>query len=227
MLNDVSLRIEPGQLVALVGQTGSGKTTIASLLCRFYDVSNGSITVDGYDLRAVSQQSLRAQMGVVLQEPFIFSDTILNNIRYGRPDATLEEVIEAAKLANCHDFIMKQTDGYNALAHERGSQFSMGQRQLFSIARAILADPRILILDEATSAVDTETEVLIQDAFAKLMANRTAIVIAHRLSTIRKADQIVVLKAGQVVELGDHRTLVQKPNGYYAALVKAQSSGEH
>ena len=122
---------------------------------------------------------------------------------------------------------MKQTDGYNALAHERGSQFSMGQRQLFSIARAILADPRILILDEATSAVDTETEVLIQDAFAKLMANRTAIVIAHRLSTIRKADQIVVLKAGQVVELGDHRTLVQKPNGYYAALVKAQSSGEH
>jgi len=227
VLNDVSLRIEPGQLVALVGQTGSGKTTIASLLCRFYDVSNGSITVDGYDLRAVSQQSLRAQIGVVLQEPFIFSDTILNNIRYGRPDATLEEVIEAAKLANCHDFIMKQTDGYNALAHERGSQFSMGQRQLFSIARAILADPRILILDEATSAVDTETEVLIQDAFAKLMANRTAIVIAHRLSTIRKADQIVVLKAGQVVELGDHRTLVQKPNGYYAALVKAQSSGEH
>lgn len=227
VLKNVTFTIQPGQLVALVGQTGSGKTTIASLLCRFYDVTGGAIRVDGYDIRQVTQQSLRDQIGVVLQEPFIFTDTLANNIRYGRPDATLEEVIEAAKLANCHDFIMRTSDGYDTLAQERGSQFSIGQRQLLSIARAILADPRILVLDEATSAVDTETEALIQDAFEKLMANRTAIVIAHRLSTIRKADQIVVLKAGEIVELGNHDTLVHQPDGYYASLVKAQASGAH
>ncbi len=227
VLHDVNLHIEPGQLVALVGQTGSGKTTIASLLCRFYDVTGGSITVDGYDVRSVTQQSLRSQIGVVLQEPFIFSDTIANNIRYGRPDAGDEEVIAAAQLANCHDFIMKLSDGYETVAHERGSQFSIGQRQLLSIARAILADPRVLVLDEATSAVDTETEMLIQDALEKLMASRTAVVIAHRLSTIRKADQIVVLKQGHIVELGNHQTLVNQPDGYYAALVRAQASGQH
>jgi len=227
VLKDINLHIAPGQLVALVGQTGSGKTTIASLLCRFYDVIGGRITVDGYDVRAVTQRSLRSQIGVVLQEPFIFTDTIANNIRYGHPDATMDEVIAAAKLANCHDFIMKLSDGYETVAQERGSQFSIGQRQLLSIARAILSDPRILVLDEATSAVDTETEALIQDAFAKLMTNRTAIVVAHRLSTIRKADQIVVLKAGEIQELGNHETLVNMPGGYYAALVKAQASGMH
>jgi ATP-binding cassette subfamily B protein len=226
VLKDVSLNIAPGQLIALVGQTGSGKTTIASLLCRFYDVTGGRITIDGYDVRTVTQQSLRSQIGVVLQEPFIFSDTVANNIRYGRPDATMEEVIAAAKLANCHDFIMKQGQGYDTVAQERGSQFSVGQRQLLSIARAILADPRILVLDEATSAVDTETEALIQDAFEKLMEGRTAFVIAHRLSTIRKADQIVVLKEGQIVELGNHAQLMQN-DGYYASLVKAQATGEH
>ena len=213
--------------MALVGQTGSGKTTIAALLCRFYDVLGGQIMIDGYDVRKVTQHSLRSQIGVVLQEPFIFTDTIANNIRYGRPDATIEQVMEAAQLANCHDFIMKLTDGYDTLAQERGSQFSIGQRQLLSIARAILSDPRILVLDEATSAVDTETEALIQDAFAKLMSNRTAIVVAHRLSTIRKADQIVVLKGGEIQELGNHATLVNRPDGYYAALVKAQASGGH
>jgi ATP-binding cassette, subfamily B, multidrug efflux pump len=227
VIRDVSLRIEPGQLVALVGQTGSGKTTIASLLCRFYDVTGGRITVDSHDIREVTQESLRSQIGVVLQEPFIFSDTILNNIRYGRPEATLDEVMAAAKLANCHDVIMRLQDGYETIAHERGSQFSIGQRQLFSIARAILADPRILVLDEATSAVDTETEALIQDALEKLMASRTAIVIAHRLSTIRKADQIVVLKEGRIIELGNHQTLVNQSGGYYAALVQAQASGAH
>jgi ATP-binding cassette, subfamily B, multidrug efflux pump len=227
VLQDVSLQIAPGQLVALVGQTGSGKTTIASLLCRFYDVTGGRILVDGHDIRTVTQQSLRAQIGVVLQEPFIFSDTVANNIRYGRTTATLDEVIAAAKLANCHAFIHQLQDGYETVAHERGSQFSVGQRQLISIARAILADPRILVLDEATSAVDTQTEALIQDALEKLMRNRTAIVIAHRLSTIRKADQIVVLKAGQIMELGNHSSLVNQPNGYYAALVKAQASGGH
>ena len=227
VLKDVSLRIAPGQMVALVGQTGSGKTTIASLLCRFYDVTGGRITVDGFDVRTVTQASLRSQIGVVLQEPFIFSDTIAANIRYGRPDATMDEVIAAATLANCHDFIMKTGDGYETVAQERGSQFSIGQRQLLSIARAILADPRILVLDEATSAVDTETEMLIQDAFEKLMAGRTSVVIAHRLSTIRKADQIVVLKEGQIVEIGNHASLVSKVDGYYAALVKAQASVEH
>ena len=234
VLSDISLRIEPGQLVALVGQTGSGKTTLASLVCRFYDVTGGRITVDGYDVRSVTQHSLRSQIGVVLQEPFIFSDTIANNIRYGRPDASMDEVIAAAKLANCHDFIMQLSDGYHTVAHERGSQFSVGQRQLLSIARAVLADPRVIVLDEATSAVDTETERLIQDAFEKLLAaegsphgRRTAIVIAHRLSTIRKADQIVVLKEGRIVELGTHQSLVDKPGGYYAALVRAQASGAH
>ena len=227
VLQDVNLTIEPGQLVALVGQTGSGKTTIASLLCRFYDVTGGRITVDGHDVRDVTQRSLRSQIGVVLQEPFIFTDTIANNIRYGHPDASMDEVIAAAKLANCHDFIMKLNDGYETIAQERGSQFSIGQRQLLSIARAILSDPRILVLDEATSAVDTETEALIQDAFTTLMQNRTAIVVAHRLSTIRKADQIVVLKAGQILELGNHETLVHQPNGYYATLVKAQASNGH
>jgi ATP-binding cassette subfamily B protein len=224
VLQDINLRIEPGQLVALVGQTGSGKTTIAALVSRFYDVVGGRITVDGYDVRTVSQRSLRSQVSVVLQEPFIFRDTVANNIRYGRPEATMDEVIAAAKLANCHDFIMKSADGYETVAQERGSQFSVGQRQLLSIARAILADPRILILDEATSAVDTQTELLIQEAFENLMKGRTAIVIAHRLSTIRKADQIVVLRDGKVVELGDHATLT-KGDGYYASLVKAQAAG--
>ena len=227
VLHDIDFTIKPGQLVALVGQTGSGKTTVASLLCRFYDVTSGGILIDGYDVRKVTQQSLRSQIGVVLQEPFIFTDTLANNIRYGRPSATLDEVMEAAKLANCHDFIMQLNEGYNTVAQERGSQFSIGQRQLLSIARAILADPRILVLDEATSAVDTETEALIQDAFEKLMKNRTAIVIAHRLSTIRKADQIVVLKEGRIMELGNHQSLVNKPDGYYAALVRAQASGAH
>ncbi len=224
VLREVNLQIEPGQLVALVGQTGSGKTTIVSLLCRFYDVTGGRILVDGHDIRSVTQQSLRSQIGVVLQEPFVFSDTIANNIRYGRPDATIDEVMASAKLANCHEIIMKLSEGYNTVAQERGSQFSAGQRQLFSIARAILADPRILVLDEATSAVDTQTEALIQDAFAKLMSNRTAIVIAHRLSTIRKADQIVVMKEGRIVEIGNHQSLVGIEGGYYAALVKAQAS---
>ena len=226
VLHDVNLHIEAGQLLALVGQTGSGKTTIASLINRFYDVTGGRILVDGIDIRSVTQRSLHSQIAVVLQEPFIFTDTILNNIRYGRPDANMEDVINAAKMANCHDFIAKLPEGYNTLAHERGSQFSGGQRQLISIARAILADTPILVLDEATSAVDTQTEMLIQEALERLMKDRTSIVIAHRLSTIRKADQIVVLRDGVIVEVGNHETLVNKPEGYYARLVHAQMMGE-
>jgi ATP-binding cassette subfamily B protein len=226
VLHDVSLNIEAGQLLALVGQTGSGKTTIASLINRFYDVTGGRILVDGIDVRNVTQQSLHSQIAVVLQEPFIFTDTILNNIRYGRPGASMEDVINAAKMANCHDFIAKLPEGYSTLAHERGSQFSGGQRQLISIARAILSDTPILVLDEATSAVDTQTEMLIQEALERLMKDRTSIVIAHRLSTIRKADQIVVLRDGVIVEMGNHETLVNKPEGYYARLVHAQMAGE-
>ncbi|MCX6018115.1 MAG: ABC transporter ATP-binding protein [Chloroflexi bacterium] len=226
VLHKVNLTIQPGQMVALVGQTGSGKTTIASLISRFYDVTGGRIMIDGFDVRSVTQQSLRGQVGMVLQEPFIFSDTIAANIRYGRPDASMEEVIAAARLANCHGFIETLADGYDTVATERGSMFSVGQRQLLSIARAILADPRILVLDEATSAVDTETEMLIQQAFERLMQGRTSIVIAHRLSTIRKADQIVVLKDGRVLEIGNHLSLM-KNDGYYARLVKAQAAGEH
>lgn len=226
VLHDVSLRIAPGQLVALVGQTGSGKTTIASLINRFYDVTGGRILLDGHDIRDATLPSLHAQIAVVLQEPFIFTDTLLNNIRYGCPDATLDQVMEAAKLANCHDFIEKLPLGYETLAHERGSQFSAGQRQLISIARAILADTPILVLDEATSAVDTQTEMLIQEALERLMRGRTAMVIAHRLSTIRKADVIVVLKEGQVLEQGNHDALL-KLNGYYARLVQAQMTGAH
>jgi ATP-binding cassette subfamily B protein len=227
VLHDINLQIEPGELVGLVGQTGSGKTTIASLINRFYDVTGGRILVDDIDIRGVTQPSLHSQIAVVLQEPFIFTDSILNNIRYGRPEATLQEAITAARMANCHDFIEKLPDGYNTLAHERGSQFSAGQRQLMSIARAILSDTPILVLDEATSAVDTQTEMLIQEALEHLMQGRTAIVIAHRLSTIRKADKIVVLKEGRIVEMGNHESLVNVPEGYYARLCRAQMTGEH
>ena len=224
VLHNINLTVEPGELIALVGQTGSGKTTIVSLLCRFYDVTSGTIAVDQHDVRQVTQASLRQQIGVVLQEPFIFTDTIANNIRYARPEATLEQVIRAAQLANCHDFISQMPDAYDTFAQERGSQFSSGQRQLISIARAILADPPILVLDEATSAVDSETEALIQDALSTLMRDRTAFVIAHRLSTIRKADQIVVMKDGRIVEIGNHQSLTKQANGHYASLIRAQST---
>lgn len=223
VLRNIHLHITPGQIVALVGQTGSGKTTIASLVCRFYDVTAGRILVDDIDIRTLQQRSLRQHIGVVLQDPFIFSDTIANNIRYARPNASMDEVITAATFANAHDFILQQEDGYDTICGERGAQFSQGQRQLISIARAILANPRILILDEATSAVDTQTEMLIQQALERLMQGRTAIVIAHRLSTIRRANQIVVLKQGAIAETGTHATLVDRPDGYYAALCKAQA----
>ncbi|MGB9634087.1 MAG: ABC transporter ATP-binding protein, partial [Chloroflexaceae bacterium] len=202
VLKGVSFVAEPGQTVAIVGPTGAGKTTIINLIPRFYDVSRGRVTIDGHDVREVTAASLRSQIGIVLQDTFLFSDTVMNNIRYGRLDATDEEVIAAAKLAMAHDFIARLPESYQTRLGERGAGLSQGQRQLIAIARAVLANPRILILDEATSSVDTRTERLIQRAFDTLLQGRTSFVIAHRLSTIRNADQVLMMQGGQIVERG-------------------------
>jgi ATP-binding cassette, subfamily B, multidrug efflux pump len=222
VLRDVSLQVEPGQTVALVGPTGAGKTTLVNLIGRFYDVDEGAVLVDGYDVRQVTRASLRAQMGVVLQDTFLFSGTIMDNIRYGRLEATDEEVMEAARLANAHVFISRLPGGYQAELAEQGRNLSQGQRQLISISRAILADPRLLILDEATSSVDTRTELLIQRALEQLLRGRTSFVIAHRLSTIRKADQLLVLEEGRIVERASgtpqrsaHEQLLERGRAYY------------
>jgi ABC-type multidrug transport system fused ATPase/permease subunit len=215
VLQDISFVAAPGQTVALVGPTGAGKTSIVSLLMRFYDVNEGCISVDGHDIRQVTHDSLRGQMSIVLQDTFLFSGTVMDNIRYGRLDATDEQVTAAAMQANAHDFISRLPDGYETDIGERGHNLSQGQRQLLSIARAILADPRILILDEATSSVDTRTELLIQKALGELLSGRTSIVIAHRLSTIRNADQVLVLDHGQIVERGTHTSLMEVQGRYY------------
>lgn len=214
VLHDVSLTIEPGQTVALVGPTGAGKTTIANLVARFYDVTQGAVRIDGIDVRQVRQRSLRRQMGLVPQDPFLFSGTIADNIRFARPDAPLESVLEAARLANAHEFISALPDGYETAILEGGVNLSVGQRQLICIARAVLADPRILILDEATSSVDTITEALIQEALRRLLSGRTAIVIAHRLSTVRQADLICVVEGGRIVERGTHAQLLAQGRLY-------------
>jgi ATP-binding cassette, subfamily B, multidrug efflux pump len=215
VLRGVDFEIQPGQTIAIVGPTGAGKTSIVSLLGRFYDVNEGRILIDGHDLRDVTQSSLRKQVGIVLQDNFLWSDTIANNIRYGNLNASEEDVINAAKLARAHDFIERMAEGYETVLGERGAGLSLGQRQLIAIARAALSDPRILILDEATSNVDTRTEKLIQSALDDLMANRTSLVIAHRLSTIRNADRVLVVVAGQVVESGKHEELLEKQGTYY------------
>ncbi len=221
ILRNINLTIEPGQTVALVGPTGAGKTSISNLIARFYDVTEGTVLVDGMDVRDVKQRSLRRQMGIVPQDPFLFSGTIADNIRFGDPDASDEEVKKAARLANVDEFIMQTPEGYQTQIQEGGVNFSLGQRQLLCIARAVLADPRILILDEATSSVDTMTEALIQDALDRLLAGRTAIVIAHRLSTIRKADFICVIEDGQIVEQGSHEVLLAQ-KGLYRDLYERQ-----
>ncbi|GAB4126208.1 MAG: ABC transporter ATP-binding protein [Roseiflexaceae bacterium] len=224
VLRQVSLHAQPGQIVALVGPTGAGKTTIINLLTRFYEIDQGLVTIDGHDLRSFAKADLRRQLGIVLQDTFLFAGTVMENIRYGRLEASDEQVIAAAKLANADQFIHRLPHGYQTMLSERGNNLSQGQRQLLAIARAMLADPRILILDEATSSVDTRTEVHIQEAMLRLMQGRTSFVIAHRLSTIRDADQILVIDGGRIVERGTHTQLLNQP-GMYQRLYQSQFKG--
>ncbi|GIP37401.1 putative ABC transporter ATP-binding protein YknV [Paenibacillus sp. J31TS4] len=220
-LKGIQLDVKDGQSIALVGHTGSGKSTIINLLCRFYDPVEGRVLIDGHDIRDVTLTSLRSQIGIVLQDTFIFSGTIRDNIRFGKLDATDAEVEAAAKAVHAHDFIMALPSGYDTEVQERGSMLSMGQRQLLSFARALLADPRVLILDEATASIDTETELKIQEAMKTLLAGRTSFIIAHRLSTIRHADNIVVLDHGRIMETGNHDELMAE-KGIYYGLIQAQ-----
>lgn len=215
ILEDLSFTVEPGQSIALVGPTGAGKTTVINLISRFYDIQKGRILIDGYDISKVTLASLRQQMGVMLQDSFIFSGTIMDNIRYGRLDATDDEVIEAAKTVCAHEFIMEMEQGYQTQVNERGSRLSVGQRQLISFARALLANPKILILDEATSSIDTRTEQALQKGLENLLKGRTSFVIAHRLSTIRKSDRIMVINHRNIEEAGTHEELMAKKGHYY------------
>ena len=221
IVNDFSAHVKQGQKVAIVGPTGAGKTTMIKLLMRFYDVTDGAILVDGYNIKDFTRRELREMFGMVLQDTWLFNGTIMENIRYGRLDATDEEVIEAAKAAHVHRFVKTLPDGYNMVLNEEASNVSQGQKQLLTIARAILADPKILILDEATSSVDTRTELRIQKAMDNLMKGRTSFVIAHRLSTIRDADLILYMQDGDIVEQGTHEELLAK-NGFYANLYNSQ-----
>ena len=221
VLKGIRLEVKENQRIALVGPTGAGKTSLANLTARFYDPQEGSITIDGYDLRKVSLKSLRSQMGIVLQDPFLFTGSIRENIAYGRPEAAEQEIIEAAKAVGAHDFITNFSKGYDTNVGERGIRLSMGQRQLISFARALLADPRILILDEATSSVDAYTELLIQNAMKKLLEKRTTLIIAHRLSTVRSADKIIVVDDGKIVDTGTHDELMKR-EGLYRKLYEMQ-----
>jgi ATP-binding cassette subfamily B protein len=221
VLKHVSLQAQPGQTIALVGPTGAGKTTIINVLSRFYDVDAGCITIDGIDIRDVKRSDLRHQLGIVLQDTYLFSETVMENIRYGRLDATDDEVIAAAKMANADHFIRHLSHGYQTVLSERAGNLSQGQRQMLAIARAILANPGILVLDEATSSIDTRTEIQIQEAMLRLMSGRTSFVIAHRLSTIRNADIILVIRDGEIIERGSHHELLEQA-GFYHHLYMSQ-----
>jgi ATP-binding cassette subfamily B protein len=225
VIKEMSLHAPQGKTIALVGPTGAGKTTIANLLTRFYDIQDGSICIDGYNICEIQKESLRRQLGLVLQDTFLFSGTVMENVRYGRLGASDDECIQAAKMAEADYFIRQLPQGYQTELAERGGNLSQGQRQLLAIARAILADPGILILDEATSSVDTRTETRIQNALLRLMAGRTSFVIAHRLSTIRDADQVLVVKEGEIIERGNHRQLLEQ-GGFYHQLYMAQFKGQ-
>lgn len=225
ILHDVSMQIEPGEIIALVGQTGAGKSSIANLVARFYDVTSGDIEIDGHDIREVTQVSMHSQMGLVSQDPFLFAGTIAENIRFGKPEATDEEILAAAQLANADDFINQLEEGYETRIMEGGANLSVGQRQLICIARAVMVNPRILIMDEATSSVDTVTEALIQDALDRLLHGRTSIVIAHRLSTVRNASRIYVIDTGRIAEQGTHSELIAK-RGIYHELYERQFIGQ-
>jgi ATP-binding cassette, subfamily B, bacterial len=224
ILDGINLSVNAGETLAIVGPSGSGKTTMMALLMRFYDPKEGSIKLDGVDLRALKQRSLRRNIGTVLQDPLLFNDSVRNNIAYGRPDATMEEIQKAAAIANAHNFILRLPDQYATMVGERGSRLSLGERQLIAIARALLKDPPILVLDEATSSLDAESEELVQEALTRLMRGRTTFVIAHRLATVVSADRIIVLKHGRIVESGTHISLM-KLRGYYFSLVQRQTRG--
>jgi len=226
VMNKMNLNINPGQTVALVGPSGAGKSTVIQILERFYDPQSGSVMVDNIDIKEYDLKWYRKNIGLVAQEPILFSGTITENILFGKPNASMEEVENAAKMANAYEFIMKQTDGFNTKVGEKGTQLSGGQKQRVAIARAILKDPKILLLDEATSALDAESESLVQDALDKLMKGRTTIIIAHRLTTVRNADKICVIMNGKIVEEGDHKSLLEM-EGVYSNLVSKQlSSGD-
>jgi ATP-binding cassette subfamily B protein len=221
-LREISLSVKPGEMIGLCGPSGAGKSTFVNLLCRFYDVTDGQILIDGVDIRDYDVKWLRRQIGMVLQEPYLFHGTIAENIRYGNPEASEKQVIAAAKAANAHDFIVGFPDGYDTMVGERGQSLSGGERQRISIARAILHNPRLLILDEATSSVDTQTEKEIQQALNRLVEGRTTFAIAHRLSTLQAANRLIVLEKGRIVEQGKHAELVDKPDGVFAKLHRTQ-----
>jgi len=219
VLRKFDLHVNPGETIALVGHTGAGKTSITALIARFYDIQSGHVRVDGYDVRDINLSSLTRRMSVVLQEPYLFSGTIASNIRYGRLDATDEDVRQAAIAVGADEFVMELPEGYSTQLHERGQNLSVGQRQLISFARALVADPAILVLDEATANIDTATEKVIQEALSRMLSGRTSFVIAHRLSTIRSADRIVVMSEGEIIEIGNHDQLMDL-NGHYADLYR-------